>query len=254
MEDWQETALSSRHMHNRVGRNSGKGGGRSQRNNAFDVHKTFGGYACKCAAWERAQVTGDGNTSDAAAALQLYRLTGDGQGIAGELTLPGVLQASVILAASRKSLQGIIDNLEADNDRDVENEDEEASGSEENDDDDEKDNDAEDADDPESADQSIRNRFATFEKNSFRSPKFWFQWSGTSPTSSLPADGEDQPVEAIETGSGYIVFTGNDCRKFNGTISCESLDWDNVAIRGHKIASRLSSDVPITWPTSGSAL
>ncbi|KAK6198992.1 hypothetical protein LQW54_010190 [Pestalotiopsis sp. IQ-011] len=248
-------------MHNRVGRNSGKGGGRSQRNNAFDVHKTFGGYACKCAAWERAQITGDGQASDAAAALQLYRLTGDGQGIAGDLTLPGVLQASVILAASRKSLQAIIDNLEADSDEDAVNEDG-AEHNPENDDgggdeDDEKDDDAEvaeDADDLESADQNTRNRFATFEKNSFRSPKFWFQWSGTSPTSSLSADGEDQPVEAIETGSGYIVFTGNDCRKFNGTISCESLDWDNVAIRGHKIASRLSSDVPITWPSSDSAL
>lgn len=248
MEDWEDAALSSRHMHNRVGRNSGKGGGRSQRNGFFDVRKTFATYSCKCAAWGKISNSGEVHRPDESPTLDLFRLTGNGQGIAGQLALPGVLQASVILGASRKSLQAIVDSLEAESNEDDDHGDD-TPGLDDHSDTDE---DRDDSEDPDDIDTTTRDRFATFEKNSFRSPKFWMQWSGR-PHSSLQSDSDNKSAP-VETGSGYIVFSSNDCRKFNGTISCASLNWDNVAIRGHKIASRSASDMPIPWLDNDSAL
>ncbi|ETS85234.1 hypothetical protein PFICI_03259 [Pestalotiopsis fici W106-1] len=248
MEDWEDAAFSSRHMHNRVGRNSGKGGGRSQRGGFFDVRKTFGSFTCKCVAWEKTLTTGEVQASGNSPVLELFRLTGNGQGIAGRLSLPGMLQASVILAASRKSLQTIVDNLEAQSDESGHGGDGAPSLDEHNGM--EKDCDVIDA--LGATDTRPEDRFATFEKNSFRSPKFWLQWCGM-PTE-IPQMGGEGRSAPVETGSGYIVFSGNDCRKFDGTISCTSLDWDNVAIRGHKIASRSASDMPILWSSNNSAL
>jgi hypothetical protein len=212
-DDWQDTAFSSRHMHNRRGSKS--------KRSTFDVRKTFGSYEIKCPAWQKL----DDVASDQAASLELYRLTENGEGVVGQLGLPGALDAAVVLAASRESLRRTVETVEDDEDED-------------------------DDDDDEEEDEEQPNRFETFEKNSFRSPKFWFRWSGT-PASQRPSspklsrkasEGDD-----VETGLGYIVFAGNDCRKFKGTLNCEALGWKDVAITGHKIAARSESDVPVVW-------
>jgi hypothetical protein len=226
MDDWQDAAFSTRHMHNRTGRS-----GKSKHTSAFDVRKTFASYSVKCPAWQKALgVNGDAQPEQDAS-LELYRLTDGGEGVVGQLSLPGLLQASVILAGSRDSLRRTIAEVEPDESNEEE---------EEDDDDDESDN-----TEPESPERS---RFETFEKNSFRSPKFWFRWSGSPTDSSHSASKE---ADNHETELGYIVFSGNDCRKFKGTINCTSLKWKNVAVTGHKLVARSPSDTQVTWGKAG---
>jgi hypothetical protein len=212
-DDWQDAAFSSRHMHNNRGNKS--------KRSTFDVRKTFGSYEVKCPAWQK---LGD-VSSDQAASLELYRMTENGEGVVGELTMPGALRAAVVLAASRESLRRTVETVEDEED-------------------------GEDEDDDEEEENEEANRFETFEKNSFRSPKFWFRWSGT-PTSQRPSSPKlsrkASESDDAETGLGYIVFVGNDCRKFKGTLNCEALSWKDVAITGHKIAARSESDVPVAW-------
>ena len=267
MDDWQDHALSTRHMHNR---NSRRASGKGKKGAAFDVRKTFGEYEVKCASWERALgelEDNDGNDDDAG--LELLRLTEDGQGVLGELVLPGVLRAAVVLAASRKTLTIITRHLSG--------EDQDSSSSEEEENSDEASDEEE-----EEEEEETPNRFTTFEKNSFRSPKFWLAWNGTltlplsdSPPPSpslarkgtLPSDSPPPSPTLQRTGSsfpppkptgsstqqsqaeglGYVTFTGNDCRKFKGTLNCKELGWKDVAFSGFKAVSRSESDRQVLW-------
>ncbi|KAH0039565.1 hypothetical protein KCU78_g1297, partial [Aureobasidium melanogenum] len=231
-DSWQETAFTSRHMHNRQSRNtsgkSGSGSGKSKRN-TFDVRKTFGSYTVKCPAWYKLYTSGDGGVSTGQeAVLELYRLTECGTGVVGEMALPGVLRAAVLLAASRKSLQAVLERLEPQEDEGKEDSENEEQKSEE------------ESDEEDSENEPSPDRFDTFEKNSFREPKFWLRWNGV--LESMAA-GE----EKAESGLGYIIFPSNDCRKFKGTLNCAALEWKDVAFSGHKIAPRSESDIPVAW-------
>ncbi|KAF2023312.1 hypothetical protein EK21DRAFT_81225 [Setomelanomma holmii] len=210
-DDWQDAAFSSRHMHNRRG-SSNKSA------KPFDVRKTFGSYSLKCSAWQKL----DGVSIDNDAVLELYRLTENGEGVVGELALPGALRAAVVFVANRASLRRVVDEFEEE----------------------EKSEDGEEDEEDEEGEDGEHNRFETFEKNSFRSPKFWFRWNGVPAQSKSGKSGGD---EEYETGLGYIVFAGNDCRKFKATISCSSLSWKDAPITGHKISGRSESDIPVTW-------
>jgi hypothetical protein len=224
MDDWQDAAFSTRHVHNRTGR----GGGKSKHSAAFDVRKTFASYEVKCPAWQKAlSASGSEQEGRREPSLELYRLTEDGEGVVGELALPGVLHASVILAGSRESLRRTVAGLEPNVKEEEDYDDEEREESEDE-------------------EEQQRDRFETFDKNSFRSPKFWFRWSGA-PSHTTAKEAE------VETELGYIVFSGNDCRKFKGTINCESLKWKNVAITGHKIVARKESDTKVAWGRDGVA-
>lgn len=172
----------------------------------------------------------EGNTD---AVLELYRLTECGRGVVGEMSLPGCIRAAVLLAASRKSLQGILDTLEPvrETDGDDKSEDQKDNG--------EDGNEAEVEEEEEESEEEP-DRFETFEKNSFREPKFWLRWNGKLES---PAVEE----EKAESGLGYIIFPSNDCRKFKGTLNCASLEWRDVAFSGHKIAPRSESDIPVAW-------
>lgn len=269
MDDWQDHALTTRHMHNR---NSRRASGKGKKNAPFDVRKTFGEYEVKCASWERALgELDDEDRQDDDAAFELLRLSDDGQGVLGELVLPGVLRAAVVLAASRKTLAIVTRHLAGED----EDEGEEGSGDE----DDEHDENSDDDDNHN--DQETPSRFDTFEKNSFRSPKFWLAWNGalTLPTpSSPPPDSPPlktqnaaspppsptlhrtgssfpppKPATTSRThqspaeGLGYVVFTGNDCRKFKGTLNCKELGWKDVAFSGFKAVSRSESDRQLLW-------
>jgi hypothetical protein len=219
-DDWQDAAFSSRHMHNKRG---------SMSKRSFDVRKTYGSYEVKCSAWQKL----DEVPADASASLELYRLTANQEGVVGELALPSALRAAVVLAGSRQSLRRTVEDME-----------------EEDDDEDEEDEEDEDPD-PDA-------RFETFEKNSFRTPKFWFRWSGAPASSATPASPKlsksASPGDDVQTGLGYIVFSGNDCRKFKGTINCTALGWKDIAITGHKVAPRSESDVPVVWGRGGIAI
>ncbi|KAF3032626.1 hypothetical protein E8E11_002270 [Didymella keratinophila] len=265
MDDWQDHALSTRHMHNR---NSRRASGKGKKGAAFDVRKTFGEYEVKCASWERALGELDDEArNDDEAGLELLRLTEDGQGVLGELVLPGVLHAAIVLAASRKTLTIITRHLSGEDQDDEEDEEEEENADDDGDEDDQ---------------GETQNRFDTFEKNSFRSPKFWLAWNGTvtmpkedspPPSPLLPRKGtfpSDSPPpsptlqrtgssfpppkptsastqQSTAEGLGYVTFTGNDCRKFKGTLNCKEIGWKDVAFSGFKAVSRSESDRQVLW-------
>ena len=227
-------------MHNRQSRNGSKpsgGSGKSKRT-TFDVRKTFGSYTIKCPSWYKLynDIDVDDAKSCQDAVLELYRLTECGKGVVGEMSLPGVIRAAVLLAASRKSLQGILESLEPVKETEKEKVDGDQTKEEQKDDEDGDEDDEEEG----SEEEPETDRFETFEKNSFREPKFWLRWNGVLES---PAVGE----EKAESGLGYIIFPSNDCRKFKGTLNCASLEWKDVAFSGHKIAPRSESDIPVAW-------
>jgi hypothetical protein len=191
-DDWQDAAFSSRHMHNNRGNKS--------KRSTFDVRKTFGSYEVKCSAWQKL----DNISSDRPASLELYRLTEKGEGVVGQLQMPGAIDVAVVLAASRESLRRTVETVEGE----------------------------EDEDEDEEEDNEEQSRFETLTAKPPSSPKL----------SRKASEGDD-----VETGLGYIVFAGNDCRKFKGTLNCEAYGWKDVAITGHKIAARSESDVPVVW-------
>jgi hypothetical protein len=229
MDDWQDAVFSSRHMHNRVNRNGNNSTGRSKHNQAFDVRRTFGTYACRCAAWQRMASSMDDYDSEKEIVLELYRLTDNRQGVIGEIRFPGILDAAVILAASRGSLRRTVQEA---GEEDTESDDVSEPAN----------SDDEGVDDDEEESEQETDRFDTFEKNSFREPKFWLRWNGT-----LTPGATGRESESRESDLGYIVFSQNDCRKFKGTMNCSSLGWKDVAISGRQISGRTESDVPVDW-------
>ncbi|KAI0023469.1 catalase [Xylariomycetidae sp. FL0641] len=242
MDDWQETAFTSRHVHNRVGKPTG----RAKRHRAFDVKKTFGSYALNRGT--RAGVSAaDGHSGR----LELYRLSASGDGVMGELFLAGSLAASLVLAGSRQALRDVAeeedmesepaqrdDAAAADQDEEGVGRHEAAEGSGNGTDDDDDDT------------RAQRRRYQAFEKNSFWAPKFWLRWRGQVTTATTTAAAGASTTTAAATGPGYLVFAGNDCARFQGTLSCEALGWDNVSISGRKTAARHERDVPVAWSTA----
>ena len=76
----------------------------------------------------------------------------------------------------------------------------------------------------------------SFEKNTFRTPKFWMTWR--------VVDTERQDASAKR--SAYLVFSGNDCQRVEGTITSSTQVWDNLKLRGRKVHSN-ASPCPIKW-------
>ncbi|KXH67697.1 catalase [Colletotrichum salicis] len=260
MDDWQEAAFTSRHVHNRANM-SNKGGRRGKRGGAFEVKRAFGRYDIKCPSATKVK----GPTSEksmgksAGPSMDIFRLSDDGRGLLGQLSLPGVLEASVILTGNRKVLEDLISQFEEnENEPEVSDESDENEGPVPKHDTREDEKKADDTHEEEEVDEESEKeeeseaeehkRFKNFEKNSFRSPKFWFQWNGdvtSTTTSSL--DDRASPTSSRETGRGYVVFSGNDCRSFKGTISYDSLGWKDVSLSGWKEVSMSERDVAFVW-------
>lgn len=206
------------------------------------------------------------------------------------------LEATVVFAGSRKAMKKIVSELEGtkvqqefevdghdkedpkDSVEDAKSDIESESGSDEEEGDEASGSqpshgEAEDDDE----EHAVEDRYQRpFEKNSFRSPKFWAEWRSSSQdepsvdgeqTTTYPkadegdrlkiADDNSAPIEPAESdkprilsGTGYLVFQGNDCRKFSGTISCPALGWDNLTVKGHRLAGAGSRDVLAPWPVA----
>ncbi|KAK8101034.1 catalase [Apiospora kogelbergensis] len=243
MDNWEETVLSSRHIHNRIGGRAGKSkaGDKSHGGGAFDVRKSFGTYEVKVGKGKQAS----------SSKLEILRLTVDGKGVIGDLRLEGALTATVLMAGSRKALNIIVNGLAEANVAPGEatgldileagNGDVDRVQSDNTDDSGDPDVDGTDGYDAggesQPREERQQGRLETFEKNSFRSPKFWLRFQGHS----------SRPDEAVHSGSGYLVFSGNDCRKFDGTISCDALSWDNKKVTGWKTISRSERDIFMLW-------
>ncbi|KAK5093128.1 hypothetical protein LTR70_004937 [Exophiala xenobiotica] len=206
MADWEDAALSTRHMHNRVGRQgrakNGKSGG------AFDARKTFGTYEVKCPA--AAKLATSGTDGMQASKLEIYTLNDSENAL--------VATEESVEEADAETQAG---STMSDRDDSGENEDEEH---------------IRPFNDP------VNRVVREFEKNSFRSPKFWLRWQGQ-----LLQSSTDHPVTDFTSGTGYLIWSGNGCDKFQGTFTCQQLGWDNVKISGWKTASRSARDFAVAW-------
>lgn len=233
-DDWQEAAFSNRHIHNRgKGRKSGKAN-----SHGFNVKKTFGSYEIKSPKFP--------SKPGEAARLEVYTLNEKGDALVGELFVPGCLSANVLMAGSRKIMKRVVRDLEREEEEEKAGEVEEGKGDEEETRSEDGSREEttqpdEENDEEEEEDQKESRQAQKFEKNSFRSPKFWLKWQGH-----LLAD-EAESAGQVLIDDGYIVFSGNSCDKFDGTLSCEKLGWKNVKVSGWKIKGMNARDFEIGW-------
>ncbi|CAJ0543372.1 Ff.00g005450.m01.CDS01 [Fusarium sp. VM40] len=254
-DDWQSEFLTSRHVHNRQSRKFTPGNTRSS-----SVLQAFGLYEVQCPSAEAAARMSQYETAPyrnskkgsrrekrllAGSQLQINTFADNEDGLAGTLYLAGALDATIILAGSRKTLQTLVDEEAAEVDlrpeitSEISNEWKDAEAQENG-----------TVEPPgdcldyhpstlaacrDEEEKSLR-RFDKFEKNTFRQPKFWFAWTGRvmcSPSATANAT-FDSVDEELQSGMGYLVFSGSKYKKFQGTISCGLLGWKDVAIGGWK--------------------
>ncbi|KAJ3528562.1 hypothetical protein NM208_g10148 [Fusarium decemcellulare] len=246
--DWESEFLTTRHVHNRKTRH---GLGSSGASNAFDVRKTFGSYDLKCPVAEtyrrqnKPEEIQDKSSRRQKRAplgprLEIYRLTDNEDGLLGELIIPGILQATATMAGSRKQLRELIEGRRQDEGELREDIPGEPLTTEELGD--------EEATSSTRYQEKQRNRFQKFEKNSFRQPKFWLHWHGSvlAPSSALDeCQSTDSPENGDQSGMGYLVFSGNKCRDFKGTMSCELLGWKDIKLEGRKRGDMKERDVTL---------
>jgi hypothetical protein len=235
MDDPIDSAFQSRRFTHgkskgKSGRGSGRGGGGASK--PFNPLAALGRY----------EVSLGARPSTPQHAFEIHELTESETGLVGTFDFDK-LSGMFILAGSRKQLADIITGLEEDDDDDDGDEDEDVAGEDE---DSQDEDDAESGNEPsaiELQDEKLNRRAQAFEKNSFRNPKFWMRWKGT------PTTDDDQPNQ-IETDMGYLVFANNECDKFEGTITCSSLDWKQLKLKGRKVHSKGRS-CPVFWNDLG---
>lgn len=271
MDDWQEAALTNRHLHNRVGKYGRGKGGKS--NGGFDVQKTLGTYEVKCHA--AGKLVKEKGSNAGVGKLEIYHLNEEGNALVGELFLPEALHGTVLLTGSRKTMKAVVRSFELH--EEIESETEHEGGDAElgierqsldgslagegaEDEAEEEDAEEEEHSGVEAEDREER-RYKQFEKNSFRSPKFWMKWQGqvlaalpdcrqSSPSEDGDKLGYRVPAsEAFVTDEGYLVFASNNCEKFQGTLSCEALEWDNVKVQGWKLRNHKARGFEVHWQT-----
>ncbi|KAK3944335.1 hypothetical protein QBC46DRAFT_375021 [Diplogelasinospora grovesii] len=222
-EDPVGQALSTRRIpHSRLasgGRRRGKQG-----QAVFDPVRLLGVYEVTCPALTR-------NTSTAVSRMEIHGFTNQETALIGTLSLGDGrgIYGMFILAGSRKVLQEAVDDL----DNQHQHHDDSSAST--------------DGEEDEEADVEDRRekRSKAFEKNSFRNPKFWMAWKGRVQTGD--ADGQQQQQQQTsERNQGYLVFASNDCRDFKGTLSYDTLGWENVEVVGRKVTSK-ARECPLQW-------
>ncbi|KKY38896.1 putative catalase [Diaporthe ampelina] len=283
--DWQDAAFNTRHLHNRNDR-GGRGQKRHefQVSSMFGTHliKCPAIDRLQADSAHAAASAGSSNkdkrrrsSASGEVVLEIYRLTDDEDGLLGSLKSAGVIDATVVFAGSRKLLwriwsqlggTGTTDSVEAEskgqktaermarlpNGKEpsggrgaswVDVEDEEDG---EGDDDDDDDDDLQSISSSLDSEERQRRRTSTFEKNSFRHPKFWFRWQGEISNEASSAAGKGDHSRSVH-GSGYIVFSGNDCKRFQGTMTSEQLAWNNAKMSGWKAKPQPERDFEVGW-------
>jgi hypothetical protein len=234
MDDPIDSAFQSRRFTHgkskgKSGRGSGRGGGGASK--PFNPLAALGRY----------EVSLGAGPSTSQHAFEIHELTESETGLVGTFDFEK-LSGMFILAGSREQLADIITGLE-----DSDDEDEDGEGDDGENQDPQDDGDIESENEPsaiELQDERLNRRAQAFEKNSFRNPKFWMRWKGTS------AVENDSTTNQVETDMGYLVFTNNECDKFEGTITCPSLDWKQLKLKGRKVHSKGRS-CPASWNDLG---
>jgi hypothetical protein len=248
MDDPIDSAFQSRRFAHgkskgKSGRASGRSGGASK---PFNPLAALGSY----------EVSLGAGPSSTQHVLEIHELSEEETGLLGTFDFEK-LRGMFVMAGSRKQLADIVAGLEDEDDDDEADEDE-ADEDEADDDDDEENHESQSDDEEEEEteqqpsaielqDEKVNRRARAFEKNSFRNPKFWIRWKGTLVSSEASTDSEPN---LVETDMGYLVFANNECDKFDGTISCPSLDWKQLKLKGRKVHSKGRS-CPADWNDMG---
>ncbi|SPJ89631.1 related to catalase [Fusarium torulosum] len=253
-DDWQSEFLTSRHVHNRQSRKS-----TARNTGSSSVLQAFGSYEVQCSSAEAAAQSFQQETAlhrdskkthrrqkrPSGSLLQINSFTDNEDGLAGTLCLIGALDATIILAGSRKSLHTLLDEDVAKVGL--------CAGTVSGSSDEENNTQSQESETVKAPNDCSQHhtsslaasgdveekellRFNNFEKNTFRQPKFWFAWTGKIMYSPSAAGNAtiDSADEELQSGMGYLVFSGSKYKKFQGTISCELLGWKDVAIVGWK--------------------
>ncbi|EME46740.1 hypothetical protein DOTSEDRAFT_52146 [Dothistroma septosporum NZE10] len=270
-DDWQTEHFSSRRIgHGRKGKGSAKSG-------VFDPRRSYGTYELKCPALTKlpSTIRSGLKSKNDEATLEIHGpVPGRDDALMCSIELSGILCGVAILAGSRKALNSVVQDLEhpepeeneEEEEEDQDTADEEAASGNSDKAEDSNDEEARPKSSIELADEKERRRYAAFEKNSFRSPKFWMRWRAmvvdvssqyTEPSqraleagNDLASSTDDSSDRHVEIDGGYLVFSGNDCANFHGTISCASFDWKNVKLSGKKVVSK-AREAPRGWTDIG---
>lgn len=239
-QDPVSNALRSRRIpHGRSGKNtrSGKASGRS----SFDPLRAVGVYEVKVGS-TKSKRHQDETDARPASNLTIHSLSPDETGLIASFDINGALIGMCVLAGSRRGVKKIVAELEkgeSEEESEGEADDESATVADDDEDDEEVDTaEMKPRSAMEEEDDRINRRAKAFEKNSFRNPKFWMHWRAH-------VKGTDN-TQVNESNVGYIVFSGNDCTTFDGTISSEVLGWDNMRIKAHKVKSHAGA-CPVEW-------
>lgn len=242
-DDWQDLALNSKRLpHGRLKRGNHAGASK------FDPHSALGSYAIECSAISKSSDGVHGAKSVLSGVLEIHELTETPGGMIGTVSLD-TMSLIMFLAGSRTLLRTLVEDAENDGG----DESEQAVGnSSDTHPDTAEESDSEQFTEQELADRKRNDRAEAFAKNSFRQPKFWFQWQGhitgnpTTQAGETATDDVKGGNRMHETNIGYIVFQGNACQTFKGTISSKTLGWKNVGLVGRKTAST-AKPAPAHW-------
>lgn len=175
----------------------------------------------------------------------------------------GVLRGMALVGGSRRGLREVVSTVEAEEEAEIErirSREEEEEGRERekyervykpvSDDEDEGDEDGDD-DDEDGEGEGLRrvpsspttSRNALFEKNTFRHPKFFFEWRGFDALASSNVSRGPR-----SDCMGHLEFANASCKEFKGTFSSER--WgENVAFEGWKVRSGggKTGECPYAW-------
>lgn len=240
MEDFEDddavgAALKSRRIpHGRSRNKQGRGKGGSSKTASFDPLRARGRY----------EVSLGSSKAPSHSWLEIHELTPDHDALIGTFEFEGKEQGMCVLAGSRRGLAKAIQAL--DSSEELRADDGDVAEADDTDDDGSPDPDSESIAGEsksvlEDQDDRLNRSTKSFEKNTFRSPKFWMAWR-----SSRRPRNAGEPSDGEQKSSAYLVFSGNDCQRFEGTISSSALGWDNRKLRGRKIHSRESA-CPLRW-------
>ncbi|KXT16905.1 hypothetical protein AC579_4720 [Pseudocercospora musae] len=249
-DDPLDAALQSRRIPHGRSRNLKGGKGKANRSgngnaSMFNPLQALGRYVVHLGSGPKKGAVAELSPQNPHSWLEIHELTPEDNGFLGTFNFGGKVSGMLVIAGSRKALRTILGGLEQGSDA----EDDQHKDPELNDESHE-DGEDEDEDEPkqdqsamEAEDERINRRARAFEKNTFRNPKFWIRWKGNV---QAPATENGQQASAVDSNTGYLVFSGNDCDKFEGTISSTALKWDNMKLQGWKIHSK-ASRCPVQW-------
>jgi len=273
-DSWTDTITHNRRFPKR-GAAKRSSTGNSSSGSTFNVQSILGSYAVKCPVLEKAhekhkaaEAAGGsspvdrkrrGSVSDEQMMFEIHGLvqkktrdcdgeeTEDMEGLEGTFDF-GVVKGMCLIGGSRRGLREVIQTVEEDEADDAEEEEEAEEERKpgdypkvyQQDSDDDEGADTEPDDDENAAPISPSRSRTMFEKNTFRQPKFFFEWRGHDLLSS-----ENVSRGPRSDCMGHLEFSSNACKDFKGTFSSER--WgENVAFEGWKVRNK-AVECPYAW-------